>query len=592
MQLGDPKLGSSVAGQYRLAERLGAGGMGVVYKGEDSRSGDVVAVKFLHEAFAGMPDLVRRFEREVAAMRCMSHPHLVAIVDSGVDGGVPFLVMEFQAGKALAEIIDRGALPPARAVGIARQVLAGVAAAHASGVVHRDLKPDNIMLLAGAKGDFVKILDFGLAKMVEGSNGTQLTNTGFALGTPGYMAPEQANGEQVDERADIYAVGVMMYHMVVGRKPFVADSPMAVLRMHMDDPPVPPRKAAPDAHLSAELEAVILRALEKDPAKRWSSAEAFARALESTAEGGASKIPLLEISMHEVGDSRTAVGRKGSAKARTRGPRVPWRQRFPFNLPFRWIARLTLVIAVAVAITLLWSRVWRPRRQMVMRQVDSAVDNAKQLVQRNHHEVAREVDDAVDTAKVALQRDRQKAQQRMDTAMETAKSALHSLTSSVPGAPHDTPGTRLEAAARAHPLATRQPLRLADAHRLLAAGKLDAAMQTLYQLRRHSPRNADVALLLGHAYFGKRWRNDGLREYDEALRLRPSLRGNAQLVRNVVAALDDPTFNQAAALVHARLGTAVLGELKRAGRAAKNPRVQKRAAHLAVELADAGRPHR
>jgi tetratricopeptide (TPR) repeat protein len=229
---------------------------------------------------------------------------------------------------------------------------------------------------------------------------------------------------------------------------------------------------------------------------------------------------------------------------------------------------------------------------MVLRQVDSAVDKAKLALQRNQQQVARGVDSAVDNAKVALQRDRQKAQQQVDTAVESAKSALHSLTGSGPVAAHDTPGARLEAAWRAHPVTARQPLRLADAQRLLAAGKLDSAIQALYQLRRQSPRNADVPLLLGHAYFAKRWRIDGLREYDEALRLRPSLRGNAQLVRNVVAALDDPTFNQANALVHARLGKAVLGELRRAGRAAKNLRVQKRAAHLAVELADAGRPHR
>src|SRR5438874_4645393 len=134
MEFTDPKLGTRIADRYRLAERLGAGGMDVVYKGEDARSGEPVAVKFLHEAFAGMPDLVKRFEREVAAMRRVAHAHVVNVVDSGVDAGVPYLVMEFQSGKPLSELLDRGALPPARAVGIARQLLAGVAAAHASGV--------------------------------------------------------------------------------------------------------------------------------------------------------------------------------------------------------------------------------------------------------------------------------------------------------------------------------------------------------------------------------------------------------------------------------------------------------------------------
>jgi serine/threonine-protein kinase len=585
MELSDPKLNTCIAGCYRLELRLGAGGMGVVYKGEDTRSNAPVAIKFLHEAFAGMPDLVKRFDREVAAMRRVTHPHVVNVLDSGVDGGVPYLVMEFQSGKPLSEILERGALPPARAVGIARQVLAGVAAAHASGVVHRDLKPDNIMLLKEVDGDFVKILDFGLAKMVHGTNGTQLTNTGFALGTPGYMAPEQANGTEIDERADIYAVGVVLYHMVVGQKPFVADSPMAVLRMHIDDPPRPPRKAAPDANISAELEAAILRALEKEPSKRWRSADAFARALEATSEGGASKIPLLDLTMQELGASRTAFARKpGSSPREPAARRVPWRVR----LPLKWIARAGLVLAAGLGIWLLWSRVWHPRRQRVIAEVTSAVDNAKGALQRNGQQIMHDVDTAIGTAKTTLQHDRHEVQRQVDGALESAKSAFRMPATAEAG--HNSPGARLEASSRARPAASaRKPPRLADARRLLQAGKIDDAVQELYQLRRQNARNPEVALLLGHAYFRKQWRSDGLREYDEALRLQPSLRRNSQLIHNVVTALDDPTFKVASALVHARLGTAALGALKRAGRDAKNLTVQKRAARLAVELAEGGR---
>jgi serine/threonine-protein kinase len=587
MELSDPKIGTAVAGAYRLNERLGAGGMGVVYKGEDTRNGRPVAIKFLHEAFAGMPDLVRRFEREVEAMRRVVHDNVVSVVDAGVDGGVPFLVMEFQSGKPLAELLDRGALSGTRAVGIARQVLAGVAAAHASGIVHRDLKPDNIMLLKDVEGDFVKILDFGLAKMVQGTNGTQLTNTGFALGTPGYMAPEQADGKDVDERADIYAVGVLLYHMVVGQKPFVADSPMAVMRMHIDDPPKPPRKAAPDANLSAELEAAILRALEKEPAKRWRSAEAFARALESTSEGGASKIPLVEMSMVELGNSRTALGRKRSASPAPARRALPLRMRLP-RVPLKWIARLSVVLAIGVGAMLLWTRVWKPRHRAVMHSIDSAVQSAKDTVQRSGEDLMHGVDTTVGNAKATLQRNGHEVQRQIDDALQSASSALHPAPAE---ASHKTPGASLEAASHARAAAgTRKPLRLADARRLFAAGKVDDAIQALYQLRRQSPRNADIALYLGHCYFHKQWRTDGLREYDEALRLRPSLRRNPQLVHNVIVALDDPTFKMASALVHARMGAAVVADLRRAGRDAKSATVQKRAAHLAVELADAGHP--
>jgi serine/threonine-protein kinase len=574
MELSDPKLNTRVADRYRIVERLGAGGMGVVYKGEDLRSGQAVAIKFLHEAFAGMPDLVKRFEREVAAMRRVAHPHVVNIVDSGVDGGVPFLMMEFQSGKPLAEILDRGALPPSRAVGIARQVLAGVAAAHASGIVHRDLKPDNIMLLKGVDGDFVKILDFGLAKMVQGTNGTQLTNTGFALGTPGYMAPEQADGKDVDERTDIYAVGVLLYHMVVGQKPFIAESPIAVMRMHIDDPPKPPRQAAPDAHLSAELEAAILRALEKEPSKRWRSADAFARGLEATSEGGASRLPLLDISMQELGNSRTSLGRKRNISPTASTRAAPRRVRLPFNVrfPFKWIARIALMLALASGATLLWTRGWKPRQKAVMQHIDTAVTNARDSLRRNGHEIVHGVDTTVGNAKATLQRDSHEVQQQIDEAMHNAKSAL--------SAPAETSPNNAPAA--------NKPLRLADARRLLAAGKVDDAIAALLQLRRQSPRNPEIALLLGHAYFHKKWRSEGLREYDEALKLRPSLRRNPQLVANVIVALDDPTFKMASALVRARLGTSVVAELKRAGRDAKSPTVQKRASHLASELAAAG----
>src|SRR5690242_15185025 len=137
MDVFDPKLGTSVASRYRLDERLGAGGMGVVYKGEDTGTRRKVAVKFLHEAFAGTPDLVKRFEREVTAMSRLDHPNLVGIIDSGVEGGVPYLVMDFHSGKPLADLVERGALVPARAVALTRQILDGVGAAHARGVVHR-----------------------------------------------------------------------------------------------------------------------------------------------------------------------------------------------------------------------------------------------------------------------------------------------------------------------------------------------------------------------------------------------------------------------------------------------------------------------
>ncbi len=543
----DPRLGTTVAG-YRLDERLGAGGMGVVYKGTELDGGRTVAVKFLHDELAHSPDLVKRFKREIVAMRRLVHAHAVGVIDSGTSGNVPYLVMEFQSGRPLSKLLERASLPPARAVGIARQVLAALAAAHGVGVVHRDLKPDNILMMNGVAGDVVKILDFGLAKLAHGSGEatTELTRTGLVLGTPGYMAPEQAKGGATDERTDLYAVGVILYHMVTGRRPFVADSPLAVLRMHADDPPLPPRKAAPDAGISADLEAVILRALEKPPAARWASADEFAAAIEATPEGRASSIPLVEVSLREV----------SSSEPRTRlGKRRPSQKRPPARRWLRWAEAAVGAAALAGLAFFGWTR----------------------LSHRDQTQVKQKLDTVVDGAKGALR--------SLAPKPAPPRPAVDDDADEPP--PRDTPGARQETAARAAP--SKRPPRLADAARLLAAGKTDDAIQTLYALRKQSPRSGEVALLLGHAYFAKVWRTDALREYDTAVQLRPSLRGDRTLLRNTVAALDDPTFKTARALIRNRLGASALPELRRAEQGAKNPLVQKRAAKLAPELAHLAR---
>jgi serine/threonine-protein kinase len=548
----DPKLGTTVAQRYRLDERLGAGGMGVVYRGVELDGERPVAIKFLHEAFAGIPDLVKRFDREVSALRRVKHPNLAAILDSGVQGGVPYLVMELHHGKSLADLIERGALPPKRAVALAREVLAGVSAAHACGVVHRDLKPDNILL----DGDQVHILDFGLAKMVSGTDAgaTQLTNTGLAMGTPGYMAPEQARGTTVDHRADLYSVGVILYHMVVGRKPFVSESAMAVMRMHMDDPPMPPRRAAPDAKLSIALERVILRALEKEPARRWPSADAFADALEQTPEAGGREV--------SIDDGETRLGK--------RAPRFS-----------RW--RIVSLTAQAIAFLAVcggalygWSKLSSSDRHSVEKKIDRAVDTA--------------MDKAKDAIKVVTA-PIQKAPAPLPPT-PPPKAADDDDDDSDPTEPpsRDTPGAKLEESApRAEP--AKKP-KLADAVKLINAGDLDEGIQLLYLLRRASPKSGAIALWLGHAYFRKLWRTDGLREYDDAIDWSKPLRRDSQLIRDSVAALDDPTYRHARALLRKKVGTAALPELRRAAKEGKNARVQVRAARLVAELSKQARRRR
>jgi serine/threonine-protein kinase len=550
--LSDPKVGTTVAGRYRLEERLGAGGMGVVYRGVDVEDGREVAVKFLHEALAGIPDLVKRFDREVAALKRVQHPGLTTIVDAGVVGGVPFLVMELHRGKPLSDLLERGALSPGRAVQITKRVLAAVEAAHESGVVHRDLKPDNILL----DGEGVKILDFGLAKMVAGSESgaTQLTNTGLAIGTPGYMAPEQARGTATDHRADLYSVGVILYHMVAGKKPFVADSAMAVMRMHMDDPPPPPRKAAPDAKLSVAIERVILRALEKEPAKRWPSADAFSRALDATPEGGGKEVSLA------FDETRVAKGAGRSSRRRL----------------FKLVSRVGLVALLCIAGWMGVTRVTRWYRRDAKHAVDSAVDKAKDALRT----VTKPIQAAAKQVESAAKQVPLPSTEPVDDDADPTEPPSR-----------DTPGAKLEASTdTAHPAAPgKKAPRLADAIHMIQTGKVDEGVQLLYLLRRTAPKSPAIALWLGHAYFKKLWRTDGLREYDDALEWMPSLRHDGPLVRDAVGALDDPTYRMARALIRKRIGAAALPELRRAARDAKKDLVAARATRLGIELSKQAR---
>jgi eukaryotic-like serine/threonine-protein kinase len=280
----DPRVGAVLHGRYQVLERLTAGSMGVVYRAERVQLKKPVAVKVLHESYAATADGMRRFEVEARAMSRLGHPNCVAVIDFGVDNGAPYLVMDFITGCTLREIIQQeGRLAPRRAIDIVRQILAGLAHAHGHGIVHRDMKPENILVTAvEGHGEQVRIVDFGLAKLRD----EKTVTTGVALGTPGYMSPEQTAGSPVDPRADVYAVGIILYELLVGRKPFQAESPFEVMRMHREVPPMPLSQAAPDSTFSRQLDQLVQTALAKRPADRYADMTAMANALEATPEAG------------------------------------------------------------------------------------------------------------------------------------------------------------------------------------------------------------------------------------------------------------------------------------------------------------------
>ena len=237
----DPFIGRTLSGRYEVLARLGVGGVGVVYQGRQVQLDRLVAIKVLQQSAAASPEWRRRFEREARVLSALAHPNVVPVTDFGIDGDVPYLVMELLQGKTLADLINEGPVSPARALDIVRQTLRGLAFAHGQGIAHRDLKPANIFLQAlPDHADHVRLLDFGMAKFLEGASSPSpaenLSRAGVVFGTPSYMAPEQAKAERVDTRADIYAAGAILFQLLAGRLPYVADTPEGIMEAHVSEP--------------------------------------------------------------------------------------------------------------------------------------------------------------------------------------------------------------------------------------------------------------------------------------------------------------------------------------------------------------------
>ena len=271
----DTMLGSVVDGRYEVLAVLGEGGMGTVYEVKHRALGKRFALKALRKDLTADGEIAARFIQEARTAAAVSHPGLVEITDFGrLESGQVYFVMELLEGQSLAALLRTGGpLPVARALDIVRQLVHALKAAHDASIVHRDLKPDNIHVGHGDAGrDLVKIVDFGLAKVIGSS---KLTRAGMVFGTPHYMSPEQAAGEVVDHRADIYALGIVMYEMFTGRVPFEADSYMGVLTKHMYMAPAPPSEVSPELKELGSLEDVILCCLQKRPSARYDSLAAL-----------------------------------------------------------------------------------------------------------------------------------------------------------------------------------------------------------------------------------------------------------------------------------------------------------------------------
>jgi serine/threonine protein kinase len=296
----DPMVGRTLEGRYTILAKLGAGSMGTVYRAKQHAMGREVAIKILRGDRAIDDSAKARFMREARANSLLASPNTVTVFDFGEsESGEFYLAMELLEGESLGQRLQRvNKLPPAQAVDAARQALRSLAEAHAKGIIHRDLKPDNLFFArvltgsmrppspnagpgpADAHDEIVKVLDFGIAKMVNADDAQPMgvieTQAGTVFGTPRYMSPEQAQGKPLDARSDLYSLGVMVYQMLTGRPPFTDNDAVVVMARHIKSVPKRPNEANPDAHIPKELEDVVMRALSKNPDDRPATAETFA----------------------------------------------------------------------------------------------------------------------------------------------------------------------------------------------------------------------------------------------------------------------------------------------------------------------------
>ncbi|HEV2924138.1 MAG TPA: protein kinase [Solirubrobacteraceae bacterium] len=352
--------GDILVGRYEVDSLLGRGGMSSVYSAFDRTLARDVAIKVLAAELVEDEVFVERFDREARAAASLSHRNVVAVFDSGVDGGARFIVMERVSGRTLSAVLKGGPLRVQRAVDIALSVAQALGAAHAHGIVHRDVKPANVMVGDGRQ---VKVLDFGIARALAG---TSLTRATTVIGTAGYLSPEQAKGGAIDARSDLYGLGCVLYEMLTGRPPFVADSTAALVNQHVTKAPDPPSRRRPE--VSAGLDEVVLRCLAKDPGERYDGAQALCVALAevpSTTNGSAADAVAATRVPSGVRWQRPAPRLPGvSAKPRDGSARwtaTPVLGRAHRRRKRRWLAApVTLAVLVTLALLLDHGSAGRP----------------------------------------------------------------------------------------------------------------------------------------------------------------------------------------------------------------------------------------
>lgn len=378
--------GSVIAGRYQVEAQIGQGGMASVYRAEDIQLGRKVAVKVLHAQYAEDQEFVERFRREAKAAAQLQHPGIVSVYDTGSWDGTWYIAMELLEGPTLKErLVAEGRIAPGEAIAITEQILRAVRAAHRDGIIHRDLKPHNVILDEEGRP---KVTDFGIARR----GASDMTATGSILGTAHYIAPEQAQGEVITPRTDLYAVGVVLYEMLTGRTPFEGDSAVSIALAHVNNTPRSPRSLVPE--ISPALDAVVLRALAKRPSDRFADADAFLAALSDAARG------IAPVYAPPTGEHETAyVERRGTTADRralteeevAAAAETPWWRR-------PWVIALAALAVIGVILAFLLTS--SEERVRVPNVVGASLSTAQDRLEAEGFEVTvsrRESDKPVDT---------------------------------------------------------------------------------------------------------------------------------------------------------------------------------------------------
>jgi serine/threonine-protein kinase len=363
----DPRIGQSLLGQFRIEEKIGEGGMGTVYRAHQTTLDRDVAIKILHAELATNADAVHRFEREARISTSLDHPNVVRVYLSGrLPDGSLFLVMELLRGRALADVLRlEPRLPLPRVLHVLGQICAGIAEAHDQGIIHRDVKPENVMIITkGREYDYVKVVDFGIARVTRSEEQTQATQAGLVVGTVRYISPEGAAGAPTDARSDVYSIGVLAYQLLTGTVPFDAAMPVGVLMKHLHEPPLPIRMRPGTEEVPPGVADVVMRALSKNPIERPADAGELGEMLRDAAR--AAGVP--ERRMREP-SQRTSITRipQPPPPTPTSAPATSTTGGFSWLSAFVGAAAFALGVALVIGLVV-WVRASAPPTPEELRQ--------------------------------------------------------------------------------------------------------------------------------------------------------------------------------------------------------------------------------